>query len=140
MTNPKQLILHPRDRISKTPGHRDGSPCFLKPILVIKVCVSVFMCTCIHACSSPYPIQLQLSALHTQIEKGSCLSLNASFGLMVQHQITIVTNDNFRGEQKPGPTPTQKIFYSCNTKCFKVFLQKVQNKRYEYNNAIVHFL
>lgn len=43
MTNSNKLILHLQDRLFKTPGHWDGSPCFLKPILVIKG-----LCQCLH--------------------------------------------------------------------------------------------
>lgn len=45
-------------------------------LVTVRVCVSVFMCACIHACvyttcRSPFPILIQLSALHTHNEEGS---------------------------------------------------------------------
>lgn len=55
---------------------------FVKPVsavvilVTVRVCVSVFMCACIHArvyttCRSPFPILIQLSALHTHKEEGN---------------------------------------------------------------------
>lgn len=39
-------------------------------LVTVRVCVSVFMCACIHA-RSPFPILIQLSALHTHKERGT---------------------------------------------------------------------
>lgn len=44
-------------------------------LVTVWLCVSVFMCACKHA-RSPFPILIQLSALHTQ--RGGELSLNAT--------------------------------------------------------------
>lgn len=53
-------------------------------LVTVRVCVSVFMCACIHArvyttCCRPIPTLIQLSALHThKKERERSLSLNAS--------------------------------------------------------------
>lgn len=58
-------------------------------LVTVRVCVSVFMCACIHACvyttcRSPFPISIQLSALHTHKEEGSG-PWTHRLGVMVQH-------------------------------------------------------
>lgn len=68
---------------------------FVKPVsavvilVTVRVCVSVFMCACIHArvyttCRSPFPILIQLSALHTHKEEGNGPWMH-HLGVMVQH-------------------------------------------------------
>lgn len=70
---------------------------FVKPVsavvtlVTVRVCVSVFMCACIHArvyttCCSPFPFPtlIQLSALHTHKEEGNGPWMH-HLGIMVQH-------------------------------------------------------
>lgn len=142
----KQQLSTLARQIFQTPSHWDVrlqslSSVLVKPfgttflLVTVRVCVSVFMCTCIHAPCKHNLLQAisyfntTECSSYTQIGRERSLSLNAS---SCSNGTTLDYNCQERQHEKrtkTWPDSQSKYFTVLTQKCFKFFFPKVQNKK-----------